>query len=128
VIRLQSNLPWRRLGAGVVLLVLACAASGCVYRITVQQGNYLEKRNTDQLTPGMTKVQVRYLLGTPMMPSIFDNDRWDYLYYLKVGRKAPVQRQLTVFFKEDKVERIDNHGQEASTPDAPGMRVAAPAL
>ncbi len=44
-------------------------ASGCVYRVTVQQGNYLEKRNTDQLTTGMTKVQVRYLLGTPMMPS-----------------------------------------------------------
>lgn len=128
MIRLQSNLPWRRIGAGVVLLALACAGSGCVYRITVQQGNYLEKRNTDQLTTGMTKVQVRYLLGTPMMPSIFDNDRWDYLYYLKVGRKAPIQRQLTVYFKNDKVDQIDKHGQEAVTPDAPGMRVLAPAL
>ena len=128
VIRLQSNLPWRRVGAGVVLFVLACGTSGCVYRITVQQGNYLEKRNTDQLSTGMTKVQVRYLLGTPMMPSIFDNDRWDYLYYLKVGRNSPIQRQLTVYFKDDKVDRIDNHGQEAVTPDAPGMRVLAPAL
>jgi outer membrane protein assembly factor BamE len=116
------------MGAAVVLLALACAASGCVYRITLQQGNYLEKRNTDQLTTGMTKVQVRYLLGTPMMPSMFDNDRWDYLYYLKVGRKAPIQRQLTVYFKEDKVAKIDKHGMEAVTPDAPGMRVAAPAL
>jgi len=121
VIRLQSNLSWRRIGAGVALLVLACTASGCVYRITVQQGNYLEKRNTDQLTAGMTKVQVRYLLGTPMMPSMFDNDRWD-------GRWSPVQRQLTVYFKEDKVDRIDKHGQEAVTPDAPGLRVLAPAL
>jgi outer membrane protein assembly factor BamE len=126
--RLQSNLPWRRIGARVVLLALACAASGCVYRINVQQGNYLEKRNTDQLTTGMTKVQVRYLLGTPMMPSIFDNDRWDYLYYLKVGRNSPIQRQLTVYFKDDKVDKIDNHGQESVTPDAPGMRVLAPAL
>ena len=107
VIRLQSNLPWRRIGAGVALLALACAASGCVYRVTVQQGNYLEKRNTDQLTTGMTKVQVRYLLGTPMMPSVFDNDRWDYLYYLKKGRiHAPVQTRLTVYFAGDKVARL----------------------
>src|SRR6202044_4200444 len=108
-------------------LALLGAASGCVYRVTVQQGNYLEKRNTDQLTTGMTKVQVRYLLGTPMMPSIFDNDRWDYLYYLKVGRLSPIQRQLTVYFKDDKVDRIDKHSQEAVTPDAPSPRVADPA-
>jgi outer membrane protein assembly factor BamE len=124
--RLQS-VSWRRVGA-VVVLALACGASGCVYRVTVQQGNYLEKRNTEQLTTGMTKVQVRYLLGTPMMPSIFDTDRWDYLYYLKVGRKTPIQRQLTVYFKDDKVSRIDNHGQEAVTPDKPEGRVSAPAL
>ncbi len=87
MIRLQSVHTLRRVGAALALLALACTTSGCVYRVTVQQGNYLEKRNTDQLTTGMTKVQVRYLLGTPMMPPIFDNDRWDYLYYLKVGRR-----------------------------------------
>jgi outer membrane protein assembly factor BamE len=96
--------------------------------VTVQQGNYLEKRNTDQLTTGMTKVQVRYLLGTPMMPAIFDADRWDYVYYLKVGRLQPYQRQLTVYFKEDKVARIDKHNQDAVTPDAPEGRVPDPAL
>ena len=128
VIRLQSILPLRRIGAVCAALALLGSASGCVYRVTVQQGNYLEKRNTDQLTTGMTKVQVRYLLGTPMMPSIFDNDRWDYLYYLKVGRQSPIQRQLTVYFKDDKVDKIDNHGQQSVTPDAPGMRVLAPAL
>jgi outer membrane protein assembly factor BamE len=96
--------------------------------VTVQQGNYLEKRNTDQLTTGMTKVQVRYLLGTPMMPSIFDTDRWDYLYYLKVGRKPPLQRQLTVYFKDDKVNRIDKHSQEPVTPAEPARRVLEPAL
>ena len=111
------------MGAACACLALLGSASGCVYRVTVQQGNYLEKRNTDQLTTGMTKVQVRYLLGTPMVPSIFDNDRWDYLYYLKVGRKAPIQRQLTVYFKDDKVARIDRHGQEGVTPDAPEGRV-----
>jgi outer membrane protein assembly factor BamE len=116
------------MGAACACLALLGPASGCVYRVTVQQGNYLEKRNTDQLTTGMTKVQVRYLLGTPMMPAIFDTDRWDYLYYLKVGRSKPIQRQLTVYFKEDKVERIDNHNQAAVTPDAPEGRVPAPLL
>jgi outer membrane protein assembly factor BamE len=127
VIRLPI-LPWRRMGAVLACLALLGAASACVYRVNVQQGNFLEKRNTDQLTAGMTKVQVRYLLGTPMVPSIFDNDRWDYLYYLKVGRKQPIQRQLTVYFKDDKVDKIDRHGQEAVTPDAPEGRVSAPLL
>ena len=128
MIRLQTNLAWRRIGAACAFLALACAASGCVYKVTIQQGNFLEKRNTDQLATGMTKVQVRYLLGTPMVPSIFDNDRWDYLYYIKVGRLAPFQRQLTVYFKDDKVDKIDRHGQESVTPNAPEGRVPAPAL
>jgi outer membrane protein assembly factor BamE len=125
---MQSTLPVRRIGAALLVLALLASASGCVYRITVQQGNYLDKRSTDQLTTGMTKVQVRYLLGTPMVPSIFDNDRWDYLFYLKVGRQVPIQRLLSVYFKDDKVEKIDRHGQEASTPNGPEPRVAAPAL
>jgi outer membrane protein assembly factor BamE len=128
VIRFPSILPWRRIGATCACLAVLGGASGCVYRVTVQQGNFLEKRNTDQLVTGMTKVQVRYLLGTPMMPTIFDNDRWDYLYYLKIGRKEPIQRQLTVYFKEDKVDKIDKHNQEAVTPDAPEGRLSDPLL
>jgi outer membrane protein assembly factor BamE len=128
VIRLQTILAWRRSGAALAVLALACSASACVYKVTIQQGNFLEKRNTDQLVTGMTKVQVRYLLGTPMVPAIFDNDRWDYLYYLKVGRQAPFQRQLTVYFKDDKVDKIDRHGQDPVTPNGPEGRVPAPAL
>jgi outer membrane protein assembly factor BamE len=128
VIRFQSVLPWRRIGAACACLALLGTSSGCVYRVTVQQGNYLDKRNTDQLTTGMTKVQVRYLLGTPMMPTIFDSDRWDYLYYLKVGRLDPYQRALTVYFKDDKVDRIDTHNQDPVTKDAPEGRVPAPVL
>jgi outer membrane protein assembly factor BamE len=116
------------MGAVLACVVLVGATCGCVYRLNIQQGNYLEKRNTDQLAAGMTKVQVRYLLGTPMVPVIFDNDRWDYLYYLKIGRQKPVERQLTVYFKDDKVDKIDRHGEVSETPDAPAGRVPAPAL
>ena len=56
----------------------------------------------------MTRSQVRYLLGTPMVPDAFDDGRWDYVYYLKKGRlKAPEQRHLMVRFEDDKVTGID---------------------
>jgi outer membrane protein assembly factor BamE len=102
----------RPLAVRVALASLTILASGCVYRMTIQQGNFLEKRAIDQLQVGMTRSQVRYLLGTPMVPATFDNDRWDYVYYLKKGRiHRAEERQLSVFFQNDKVERIDNHGQ-----------------
>jgi len=126
------RIPFRPLGRLAVLAatvaVLGATTSGCVYRITVQQGNFMEKRNTDQLAVGMTRVQVRYLMGTPMVPSTFDNDRWDYLYYLQVGRQRPVQRQLTIYFKDDKVARIDKYGLDPSMPESPSQRVADPFL
>jgi outer membrane protein assembly factor BamE len=91
------------------LLVSGLALPGCVYRMAIQQGNFLEERAITQLQVGMTRSQVRYLLGTPMVPDAFDRDRWDYLYYLKKGRvRKPDQRHLIVYFQEDKVSKFDN--------------------
>lgn len=99
-------------------LLLGIAASGCVYRMNIQQGNYLEPKVVEQLQLGMTRSQVRYLLGTPMIPDAFDIDRWDYLYYLKQGRlRSPQQRHLTVYFEGDKVARIERDGE--GPPAAP---------
>jgi outer membrane protein assembly factor BamE len=99
-----------------LLLALACAAllplAGCVYRMNIQQGNFLQRKAIEQLQVGMTRSQVRYLLGTPMVPNSFDTDRWDYLYYYKHGRIRRAQEYLlTVTFENDKVARIDNHGK-----------------
>jgi len=104
----------------LVILLAALLAGpslgGCVYRMNIQQGNYLEPKTIDQLQVGMTRTQVRYLLGTPMVPDAFDRDRWDYLYYLRKGRlKSPEQRQITVFFEEDKVARIER-GDDTMKP------------
>jgi outer membrane protein assembly factor BamE len=94
---------------GAALFTASIALPGCVYRMTIQQGNFLEERAITQLQVGMTRSQVRYLLGTPMVPDAFDRDRWDYLYYLKVGRlRKPDQRHLIVYFQEDKVSKFDN--------------------
>ncbi|HSD74116.1 MAG TPA: outer membrane protein assembly factor BamE [Steroidobacteraceae bacterium] len=87
---------------------MALPASGCVYRINIQQGNYLDPAALEQLQVGMTRSQVRYLLGTPMVPDAFDKDRWDYLFYFKRGRlRDPEERKITVYFEDDKVTRFE---------------------
>ena len=103
-----------------VLLLLAAPLGGCVYRMNIQQGNYLEGKTVDQLQVGMTRSQVRYLLGTPMVPAVFDRDRWDYVYYFTRGRiHKPEERHLSVYFKEDKVARFERDNVLDSAPQAP---------
>ncbi|MET0986499.1 MAG: outer membrane protein assembly factor BamE [Steroidobacteraceae bacterium] len=103
----QSSRPLRfLLPLGLLLL------SGCVYRIPIQQGNFLEAKDLDQINVGMTRSQVRYLLGTPMVADSFNDARWDYIYYLKRGRIGePTRRQFIVFFDGDKVEKMERSGQ-----------------
>jgi outer membrane protein assembly factor BamE (lipoprotein component of BamABCDE complex) len=75
--------------------------AGCVYRMPIQQGNHLDEATVSQVVPGMTRVQVRYLLGTPMVPGGFVNDRWDYDYYLKMRRLTePLSAHATVYFNK----------------------------
>ncbi|HTL91675.1 MAG TPA: outer membrane protein assembly factor BamE [Steroidobacteraceae bacterium] len=106
--------------AALATLLAALALGGCVYRIDVQQGNYLEGKAVDQLQVGMTRTQVRYLLGTPLVPDVFDKDRWDYLYYFRHGRHRPNDpRRLVVYFKDDKVTRFERINVPESAPQAP---------
>lgn len=101
------------------LLVALPFAGGCVYRMAVQQGNYLDARQVDQVQVGMTRAQVRFLLGTPMLPPGFDNDRWDYLYTLQLRTlQRPERQRLTVYFEGDKVARIENAGAPTKTSGA----------
>lgn len=100
-----------------VLLLALLPTGGCVYQMTVQQGNFLDARQVVQLKEGMTRAQVRFLLGTPMLPDGFDRDRWDYLYTLDLGRnEAPTRQRLTVWFTDDKVSRIENDGAPTEVP------------
>lgn len=119
--RLLQPDPVRGLCLRLAAVLLAVSVSqGCVYRMAIQQGNFLEPRSVDKLEIGMTRSQVRYLLGTPMVPDTFDVDRWDYVYYLKKGRvHGPVRRRLTVYFAADKVEHIDKEGENAAPRTEP---------
>ena len=114
------------------LLAAACAAvvalAGCgsvrswvppilqPYRPDVQQGNVVTQEMVEQLRQGMTRDQVRFLLGSPMLSSVFHPDRWDYVYYLKRGKGSEVQtRSLTVRFKDN---RLDSFRADEMPPEA----------
>jgi outer membrane protein assembly factor BamE len=120
-------------GRTLVLMAGLLVASGCVYRMPIQQGNYLDPVAIAQIKPGMTHSQVRYLLGTPMVPGAFDNSRWDYDYYIKTKRlKGPGRGHVAIFFTNNLVARVDsdvtsapfapisNRGAQAPEPRAAG--------
>jgi len=89
-----------------IFMTLA-VASGCVYRANIAQGNLIKQEDLDQAEVGMTRNQIRFLLGTPMVDDPFHRDRWDYVYYLKIGRKdAAAKRWVSVIFREDRVSEI----------------------
>ena len=70
------------------------------YRIDVIQGNFVSKEMADALKPGMSKEQVREILGTPLLQDIFHADRWEYVFSLRQGYHAPIVRRYTVFFDQ----------------------------
>ena len=93
-----------------VLLVVALAGSACalIYRKGVNQGNLLDQQDIEAIQPGMTRSQVRYLLGTPIANNTFRNDRWDYKYFLRPGKsRHTTQRWLIVWFDGDTVREVN---------------------
>lgn len=99
--------------AGIVLGILF-TASACVYRANISQGNIVEEEDLDQVEIGMTRNQVRFLLGTPMIADSFHQDRWDYVYYVKIGRNAASgKRWVTILFDGETVEDIQRNRELA---------------
>lgn len=78
-----------------------------VYKMTVQQGNVITEDMVDQLQLGMTRAQVRYLLGTPMLADFFHTDRWDYTYTLRRGHQEMDVKTLILHFQDDALARIE---------------------
>jgi outer membrane protein assembly factor BamE len=99
-----------------IALVSLLASSGCVYRQAIAQGNLVEQEDLDQVEQGMTRNQVRFLLGTPMIDDPFHKDRWDYVYFLKIGRNdATFKRWVSIVFEEDLVSEIREDQELAPT-------------
>lgn len=76
------------------------------YKVDVIQGNFVSKEQIEQLQPGMSRDQVKAVLGTPLMASLFHADRWDYVFTLKRQGVEPQSFKYTVFFKDDQLERF----------------------
>ena len=88
-----------------------------MYRIDIQQGNLLEESAIQQVTAGMTRSQVRFLLGTPMVADTFHQDRWDYMYYFRKGRaRRAEKRWFIVHFDGDLVTQIEKDGPVSDKP------------
>lgn len=77
------------------------------YRIDVQQGNFVSREMVGQLKEGMTRDQVRFVLGTPLLTDIFHANRWDYVFRLQKGSGAVIASHVTIHFKDDVLAAID---------------------
>ena len=77
------------------------------YRPDIQQGNFVSQEMFTQLKVGQTREQVRFILGTPLLTDIFHADRWDFPFYLARGSGELTSSRVTIYFKDNKVERID---------------------
>ncbi len=84
----------------VTVLTGCSVAEKLVYRIDINQGNYIEQQAVNRLKFGMTKEQVKYVLGSPMLVENGYPDTWYYIYHSQKGHSDPVQKNLVVNFNE----------------------------
>ena len=99
------------------ILMSGCAGFG-VHRIDIQQGNLVTTEQLAKVKTGMSKLDVRTTLGTPLLQDVFNGNRWDYYFSLDQGTKyGPFGRdkqgfKVTIMFENDKVAKIDGKGSE----------------
>ena len=116
------NTPDSRIASPIVLTLALLAAAvvlgGCIYRPNIQQGNLLSAEEVDKVTVGMTRSQVRYLLGTPMVSDPFAPQRWDYVYRLTHGRRRRTDSaHFIVRFEGDTVVAVEKVNAPEPRPD-----------
>lgn len=117
-----------------LLLLAACSNTPDItsritpYRIDVRQGNYVTQDMVARLKPGMSRDQVRFALGTPLVADMFHADRWDYVYRFQPGRGEAQLRRIVVFFEDGKLARVGGDvvaetGEAAAAAPAPAARI-----
>jgi outer membrane protein assembly factor BamE len=114
------------------MLLSSCGgASGpfSLYKMDIRQGNYVTAEMREKLKLGMSRQQVRYVLGTPMISDPFHANRWDYVYLLEHRGKLIEEQRLTLLFEGDNLARIDDGSKPAETAPAirPDASVTGPA-
>ena len=123
-------------------VVLAAGAAGCKswtiedipgitpYRIEIQQGNFVSQDMLSKLKKGMSRDQVRFVLGTPLLTDMFHADRWDYVFYREFPNKTREERRISVFFENERLARVTGDvvpETEAASRPAPKSAVTTDA-
>jgi len=89
----------------IMLLVAGCAMPQLklprLYRVTVQQGNVITQNMIDQLKPGMTRRQVAYIMGEPVLRNTFNEDRWDYIYTIYLPGYYDQETRMSLYFQDE---------------------------
>ncbi len=103
------------------------------YKVEVVQGNFVSREQAEALKPGMSRQQVRMILGTPLVASVFHADRWDYVFTLKRQGVPPQERKLAVFFKGDRLDHFEgddmpSEAEFVATLDAKHKKAKVPQL
>lgn len=107
----------------IPLLLITALLFGCTYipalpyKIDIQQGNVVTQEMVNKLKPGMTRSQVRFVLGTPLITDVFHNDRWDYFYYVAPRGSMSEKRKLTVIFDGDRLSHLEGNFPLATSSD-----------
>jgi outer membrane protein assembly factor BamE len=108
-----------RLVVGLLFLIGTAACSYLTpYKIDIQQGNVVTPEAIDKLRVGMTKPQVGFILGTPLLADVFHGNRWDYVYYLRKGGRIREERKVRLLFEDSKLRQIDGDVVAAKAKDA----------
>jgi len=133
------------LNPNLIPILIALPLAGCArmpelpavispYRIDIQQGNVVTQEMIDKLKPGMTRSQVRFALGSPLIVDPFRNDRWDYVYTFQRQGRPMESRRVVVIFENEKLLRVegdvvpqDPAAQRAKPPAKPGQAVGSAA-
>ncbi len=124
----------RALPAMAALLLASCSSVGLPipdlkpYRIEIQQGNFVSQEMVSQLKPGMSKDQVRFVLGTPLITDSFHADRWDYVFRRQRENSTELEhRKIAVFFEDGKLKRVDGDVKSAANTGKPAVAPPPPA-
>ena len=119
----------RALAALAALFLVSCGSarlpvpSMTPYRIEIQQGNFVSQEMVSQLKLGMSKDQVRFVLGTPLITDSFHADRWDYVFRRQRANSRELeQRKFAVFFEDGKLRRIEGDVTAAASADAAAVK------
>lgn len=106
-------------------IIATLLLAGCsIYRMDIQQGNFITQDMIDGLKPGMTKRQVVFLLGTPLITDAFHQNRWDYYYSVRHGRGETLRQRVTLVFDNDRLVRLEGDLQPSGDDTSSATTVA----